>query len=152
MDSKTMIDESIRSYKKLVDNMRPYGSSTSLYRINKPWGYEIWLELNEFYTYKIIHINKGHRASLQSHNFKLETIYIISGSAEILLEDENGNLNSRICECGDGWTVLPNRKHRTTAITDYTAVEVSTSQLDDIIRYHDDNNRESGKIEKEHEI
>ena len=58
--------------------------------INKPWGKEVWLELNDKYCYKRIYINAGQRTSFQYHQKKLETNYIISGQAEVWLENNQG--------------------------------------------------------------
>jgi len=126
--------------------------SISSYRVEKPWGYELWLELNEFYVYKLIHMIAGNQSSLQSHDFKYETNYVIEGEAEVLLENDKGELLSQIFKVGSGWSVPLKRKHRVIAKTNYTALEVSTPHLNDVIRYQDDTNRESGKIKNEHEI
>ena len=60
--------------------------------VNKPWGKEVWLELNDHYCYKRIYINKGYKTSFQYHKKKVETNYIIEGKAEIWLEDEEGKI------------------------------------------------------------
>ena len=144
------IKESLEEYKDLIDNAKPDTLSVSNYRVEKPWGYELWLELNEFYAYKVIHMNKGNKSSLQSHDHKIEANYVIEGEAEVLLENDKGVLESRIFKAGSGWTVPLNRKHRVIAKTDYTALEVSTPHLNDVVRFEDDTNRESGKIDSEH--
>jgi choline kinase/mannose-6-phosphate isomerase-like protein (cupin superfamily) len=118
--------------------------------VYKPWGKEEWLELNDRYCYKRIYINKGYRTSFQYHNFKHETNYIISGDAEIWLEDENGIINKSIMSSGDFFTVVPPRKHRVIALTDIILQEVSTPEVDDVIRIDDEFNRTDGKIENEH--
>lgn len=144
------IKESLEQYKAKIDLSKKDKLSISSYRVEKPWGYEIWIELNEFYAYKLIHMNKGCRSSLQSHDFKFETNYVIEGEAEVILENENGILESFIYNAGAGWSVPLKTKHRVIAITDYTALEVSTPHLNDVIRYEDDSNRASGKINEEH--
>ena len=58
--------------------------------VTKPWGKEIWLELNDSYCYKRIYINAGHQTSFQYHKKKLETNYIIEGEAVIWLENDQG--------------------------------------------------------------
>ncbi len=118
--------------------------------VHKPWGKEVWLELNEKYCYKRIYINEGTRTSFQYHLKKLETNYIISGKAEIWLENEDGIVEKKIMEAGDFFTVIPPRKHRVIAITDLILQEVSTPEVDDVVRIQDDSNRPDGKIEKEH--
>jgi len=118
--------------------------------IYKPWGKEVWLELNDKYCYKRIHINAGTRTSYQYHEQKLETNFIIEGTAKIWLENGNGVVEKRIMEAGEFFTVKPLRKHRVIAITDIILQEVSTPEVDDVIRISDDSGRSSGKIEYEH--
>lgn len=118
--------------------------------IYKPWGKEEWLELNDKYCYKRIYINAGYKTSYQYHNFKRETNYIISGEAEIWLENEEGVVEKKIMKSGDFFNVLPPKKHRVIALTDIILQEVSTPEVDDVIRIEDDTNRENGKIENEH--
>ena len=116
----------------------------------KPWGKEIWLELNDKYCYKRIHINAGFKTSYQIHNFKLETNFIIDGKAEVWLENDEGLVEKFIMNGGDFFTVLPKRKHRVIAITDIILQEVSTPEVDDVVRINDEFNRLNGKIEEEH--
>ena len=59
-------------------------------------------------------------------------------------------MESKIYTVGDGWTVPLGRKHRVIAKESYTALEVSTPHLNDVVRYEDDTNRISGKILDEH--
>jgi len=118
----------------------------------KPWGKEIWLELNDKYCFKTIYINAGYKTSYQYHNYKLETNYLLEGIAEIWLEDENGIINKKPMLKGDSYTIQPKRKHRVKAISNIVIQEVSTPEVDDIIRLEDDTNRPNGKIEKEHNI
>ena len=92
----------------------------------------------------------GNQSSMQLHEKKVEANYVIEGTAEVLLENDDGELESHLFEPGTGWVVPVGRKHRVIAKTDYTAVEVSTPHLDDVIRFQDDTNRSSGKIETEH--
>ena len=144
------IKEALKDYKEDIDNAKPDSLSVSNYRVEKPWGYELWLELNEFYAYKLIHMNAGNKSSLQSHDYKIEANYVIKGEAEVLLENDEGVMESKIYTVGTGWTVPLNRKHRVIAKESYTALEVSTPHLNDVVRYEDDTNRTSGKIESEH--
>jgi len=150
--SKKKIKESLKEYKEVIDSTKSDELSLSHYKVEKPWGYELWLELNKFYAYKLISMKRGHRSSLQLHEFKYESNYIIKGQAEVLLENSEGEMISHIFKAGQGWTVPIGRKHRVIAQTDYMALEVSTPHLNDVIRYQDDNNRESGKIAGEHAV
>jgi mannose-6-phosphate isomerase-like protein (cupin superfamily) len=147
-----LIRETLEEYKEKIDNKKPSNLSISNYKVDKPWGYELWLELNEYYAYKLIYMKAGNQSSLQLHKNKYETNYVISGEAEVLLENEEGKLISEIFKVGSGWSVPIGKKHRVIAKTDYTALEVSTPHLNDVIRYEDDSNRASGKINTEHEL
>ncbi len=144
------IKEALEEYKKPINDAKPDNLSVSTYRVEKPWGYELWLELNEFYAFKLIHMEKGNRCSLQSHDYKIEANYVIEGEAEVLLENDEGIMESKVYKVGSGWTVPLGRKHRVIAKESYTALEVSTPHLNDVVRYQDDTNRQSGKIESEH--
>ena len=118
--------------------------------IHKPWGKEEWLELNDAYCYKRIYINEGYKTSFQYHEFKRETNYIIEGTAEIWLENEEGVIEKTIMKAGDYFNVTPPKKHRVIAITDIILQEVSTPHVDDVFRIDDEFNRTDGKIEAEH--
>lgn len=119
--------------------------------INKPWGKEEWLEVNDFYCYKRIYLNAGHRTSLQFHERKIETNYLISGKAEVWLEDDQGVIQKKIMSAGEYFNVKPPMKHRVVALTDVILQEVSTPEVDDVIRIEDDTRRPSGRIETEHQ-
>ena len=119
--------------------------------VYKPWGKEEWLELNERYCYKRIYINAGYRTSYQYHEFKRETNYIIEGEAEVWLENDQGVVEKKIMKAGEYFNVTPPKKHRVIAITDIILQEVSTPEVDDVIRIEDDSNRADGKIQGEHE-
>lgn len=118
--------------------------------VYKPWGREEWLELNDKYCYKRIYINAGHRTSYQYHMRKTETNYIIEGSAEVWLENDQGVVDKSKMTAGDFFTVVPGRKHRVIAITDIILQEVSTPEVDDVIRLEDDAKRDDGAISHEH--
>jgi NDP-sugar pyrophosphorylase family protein/quercetin dioxygenase-like cupin family protein len=119
--------------------------------VHKPWGKEEWLALNEFYCYKRIYINAGYKTSYQYHKFKYETNYIIEGTAEIWLENDQGIIEKKIMNAGDFFDVIPPRKHRVIALTDIILQEVSTPHVDDVFRINDEFNRTDGKIEAEHQ-
>ena len=120
--------------------------------VQKPWGKEVWLELNEKYCYKRLYINAGHRTSFQYHNEKLETNYIIAGEAEVWLENDQEEIEKTAMKADDFFTVLPGRKHRIIALTDLILQEVSTPEVDDVVRISDDSDRPSGRIESEHQV
>jgi len=145
------VRESLDEYKDTIDKNKSHRLDISSYRVDKPWGHELWLELNEHYAYKLIHMKAGNKSSLQWHEKKVETNYVIEGEAEVLLQNEDGTMESRTYKKGEGWCVPLKTKHRVIAITDYTALECSTAHLNDCIRFEDDSDRGSGRIETEHE-
>lgn len=125
-------------------------SESAAKTVIKPWGREVWLELNDKYCYKRIYINKETRTSFQYHEKKFETNYIIQGEAEVWLENESGTIEKRLMKAGDFFTVQPPRKHRVIALTDLILQEVSTPEVDDVVRIEDDASRPSGRIADEH--
>ena len=134
-----------------MQNTLPEGDASTNKYINtsrivtKPWGREIWLELNDKYCYKRIEITGGFKTSYQVHTYKLETNFIIKGNAEVWLENDDKVVEKFYMKEGDFFTVLPGRKHRVIAITDIILQEVSTPEVDDVIRINDEFNRSDGK-------
>ena len=105
-------------------------------RIEKPWGYELHWAKTGRYVGKILHITAGHALSLQYHNLKDETIYLHSG--RMLFEfEEHGTLTKWEMKPGDVYHVTPKTVHRMTAIEDCDVLEVSTPELDDVVRLED---------------
>ena len=110
-------------------------------RVEKPWGYELHWAKTDRYVGKLIHVNKGHALSLQYHNKKDETIFLWSG--KLLFEIEiDGQLISREMKPGEAVHVTPKTVHRMTAIEDSDIFEVSTPELDDVVRLKDNYGRE----------
>ena len=87
-----LIIDALKSYKDKLEDKKNFPLSVSNYKVDKPWGYEQWLEINEFYAYKLIFMKAGSQSSLQMHEFKYETNFVISGEAKVLLENDNGDL------------------------------------------------------------
>ena len=113
-------------------------------RVEKPWGYEIHWAKTDRYVGKIIHINKGHALSLQYHNKKDETILLWSG--KLLFEiQQDGELQKLEVKPGERFHVTPGTVHRMTAIEDCDVVEVSTPELDDVVRIEDRYGRSDAK-------
>jgi mannose-6-phosphate isomerase-like protein (cupin superfamily) len=105
-------------------------------RVRKPWGYELHWAKTDRYVGKILHVNAGHALSLQYHNRKDETIYLYSG--RLLFEvEEAGQIVKRDMAPGDCVHVRPGTVHRMTAIEDCEVLEVSTPELDDVVRLED---------------
>ena len=102
-------------------------------RVEKPWGYELHWAKTDRYVGKILHVTAGHALSLQYHNVKDETIYLHSG--RLLFESQEGDkLVSREMQPGDRVHITPRTVHRMTAIEDSDILEVSTPELDDVVR------------------
>jgi mannose-6-phosphate isomerase len=109
--------------------------------VEKPWGREIWIAHTDKYALKIIEFNKGARSSLQYHRVKHEHIYVDAGLLQIEQENEAGEMETRALRPGDVVENRPGRKHRVTALEDVRLIEVSTPELDDVVRVQDDYNR-----------
>ncbi len=126
--------------------------------VKKPWGREVWLRepteeekrTGMGYCYKRIYINQGTRTSYQYHERKMETNFIVSGNVEVWLENEAGIVEKTVMGPSEFFTVIPPRKHRIVALTDLILQEVSTSEVDDVIRLQDDTGRGNGRIDDEH--
>jgi len=105
-------------------------------RVEKPWGYELHWAKTDRYVGKIIHINAGHALSLQYHNRKDETILLWSG--KLLFEiQQDGQLVTHEVAPGQRFHVTPGTVHRMTAVEDCDVIEVSTPELDDVVRLED---------------
>jgi mannose-6-phosphate isomerase-like protein (cupin superfamily) len=113
-------------------------------RVEKPWGYElIWAKTGD-YVGKILHINKGHKLSLQYHRTKEETIFVSTGKMLFLIEDESGKMQEVTLLPGEAHHVAVGKKHRMVALEDTDVFEVSTPQLDDVVRLEDGYGRVPG--------
>ncbi len=113
-------------------------------RVDKPWGYELWWARTDRYVGKILHVNKGESLSLQYHNVKDETILIQAGRLrfETRAAGEDGPLAVREMRPGDVFHITPGTVHRMTALEDCDILEVSTPELDDVVRLEDRYGRE----------
>ncbi len=105
-------------------------------RVDKPWGYELHWAVTDRYVGKVLHVNAGHALSLQYHVKKEETILLWTG--RLLFEIQRGDDLARIDMApGDRIHVRPGTVHRMTAIEDCDIFEVSTPELDDVVRLED---------------
>ena len=112
--------------------------------MEKPWGYELHWAKTDRYVGKILHVNAGHALSLQYHNRKDETILLWAG--QLLFEiEKDGALTTREMPPGDRVHVPPKTVHRMTAIEDCDIFEVSTPELDDVVRLEDRYGREDAQ-------
>ncbi len=109
--------------------------------VEKPWGRELWIAHTDKYALKIIEFKQGARSSLQYHNFKHEHVYVDRGLLEVEWENEQGEMETLRLGPGDVVENKPGRKHRVTALEDVRLIEVSTPELDDVVRVQDDYHR-----------
>ena len=106
--------------------------------IQKPWGYEIIWAACDKYVGKQLYINDGHRLSLQKHLVKEETIMVQKGNLTLVVEGLNG-LEEKQLSVGESYHITPGTTHRFWAKNGpVLLVEVSTTELDDVVRIEDD--------------
>lgn len=117
------------------------GAATSQ-RVDKPWGHElIWAHTPQ-YVGKILVIETGRRLSLQKHEIKDESIYVAAGRLRLYLEGDDGVVQAEELGPGESRHVATGRIHRFEAIERCELIEVSTPELDDVVRLEDDFGRE----------
>jgi mannose-6-phosphate isomerase len=105
--------------------------------VEKPWGREVWIAENKKYAGKILEIKKGTRTSLHYHKVKEETMYMFEGEMRVKDKDEK----ETVVKKGESITLKPGEAHRLYATEDLMILEVSTPQLDDVVRVADDYGR-----------
>jgi mannose-6-phosphate isomerase-like protein (cupin superfamily) len=113
-------------------------------RTEKPWGHELLWADTERYAGKILHIEAGGRLSLQYHERKEESLYLLRGRMRLELERADGSWLDAEIEPGTCFHVATGRRHRMTAIETCDVLEVSTAELDDVVRVQDDYGRVAG--------
>ena len=124
-----------------VGSLAPWAVATR--RVDKPWGYELIWAVTDIYVGKVLFVKAGESLSLQYHELKDESWLIQSGRARIELGavgDEE--LAEEVVGPGAAFHYPPGTVHRITAVEDTTILEVSTPQLDDIVRLEDRYGRE----------
>jgi len=110
-------------------------------KTEKPWGFELLFAHTPKYAGKLIFVKKGYRLSLQYHEKKDESIYIYEGKALVEIEGSDGRTESTMLHPGQCIRIPPLTKHRLQAVEDTTLFEVSTPELDDVVRVEDDYGR-----------
>ncbi|HET7727725.1 MAG TPA: cupin domain-containing protein [Candidatus Limnocylindrales bacterium] len=111
-------------------------------RVPKPWGHELIWALTERYCGKLLVIEAGRRLSLQYHERKDESILVLSGRMRLYLAGDDGIVRTEELGPGDARRVPVGRTHRYEAIDRTELLEVSTPELDDVVRIEDDFGRE----------
>jgi mannose-6-phosphate isomerase len=107
-------------------------------RVEKPWGWELIWALTDVYCGKLLFVSAGHSLSLQYHELKDESWYVQDGRAELELSTLGAD-DREVVEIGPGdcFRFRPRTVHRVRALEDTLVVEVSTVQLDDVVRLED---------------
>jgi mannose-6-phosphate isomerase len=111
-------------------------------RVEKPWGYEIWYALTGSYAGKILHVEQGHRLSLQLHERKDESCYLLAGRLLLIKGLTTDELTEQTLGPGQIWRNRPGEIHTVAALEDSDILEVSTPHLDDVVRLRDDYGRQ----------
>ena len=112
-------------------------------RVDKPWGHELIWALTDSYCGKLLHVDAGQSLSLQFHRVKDEAWLIQSGRVKLELGQEgDAVLEEEIVGAGACFHYAPGTVHRVTALEDTDILEVSTPQLDDVVRLEDAYGRE----------
>ena len=106
-------------------------------RVDKPWGYELWWALTDAYAGKLLHLERGHKLSLQFHESKDESAYLLSGRLLLTKGPSEDELTTVELGPGDTWRNLPGEVHTIEALEDCEVLEVSTPELDDVVRLSD---------------
>jgi len=120
---------------------KPASGRVNVVRVPKPWGHEtIWAH-SDRYVGKILHINAGQELSVQYHNKKDETVHLLSGEISYRVKT-NDLLEDMRLRVGESFRITPGTVHQMVALTDCDVLEVSTPELDDVVRLSDKYGRE----------
>lgn len=115
----------------------PAAEASAPRRVEKPWGHEIiWAE-TERYVGKILHVMAGHSLSLQYHERKDETLFLASGRVRLEVGESESHLRTTPFRVGDRIRLAAGTLHRIEALEDSDILEVSTPELDDVVRIKD---------------
>ena len=120
---------------------KPASGRVNVVRVPKPWGHEtIWAH-SDRYVGKILHINAGQELSVQYHNNKDETVHLLSGEISYRVKT-NELLEDMRLRVGESFRITPGTVHQMVAVTACDVLEVSTPELDDVVRLSDKYGRE----------
>jgi mannose-6-phosphate isomerase-like protein (cupin superfamily) len=124
-----------------LESLDPWAHEVT--RVEKPWGYELIWALTDVYCGKVLFVKAGHSLSLQFHREKDESWLVQSGRAKLELGEAGESvLKTEVVGAGAAFHFKPGTVHRVTALEDTTILEVSTPQLDDVVRLEDAYGRE----------
>jgi mannose-6-phosphate isomerase len=123
--------------------VRAKSGRVAVTHVPKPWGHETIWARSDRYVGKILHINAGHELSVQYHNRKDETVYLLSGKIVYKVQrDGDDVLDDTLLEVGESFRITPGTIHQMIAVTDCDVLEVSTPEIDDVVRLSDKYGRE----------
>lgn len=106
-------------------------------KVEKPWGYEELVDINDKYVVKKLFMKKGHKCSIQYHELKRETIVVLTGQLYISIGSSLETLESKVYTQGETVTIEPYTVHRMEAVEDCLYLETSTNELWDVVRLQD---------------
>lgn len=128
-----------------MDNAAPifdpseFSNEPYVKRVEKPWGWELhWVREGEPYIAKLLHIQAGARLSLQVHDAKQESWFLMSGRAAVIWENNKGELIETELQPGRGYSTKLGQKHRLVGVTDCDIIEASTPEAGTTWRLEDD--------------
>jgi mannose-6-phosphate isomerase-like protein (cupin superfamily) len=110
------------------------------YRVDKPWGHELVWARTDRYVGKILHIEPGHVLSLQYHQKKEESIYVLRGEIILRIQQDDTLIERRL-GVGEAFHIRPRVVHQFEAVTPSDLLEASTPELDDVVRLKDNYGR-----------
>src|SRR5215216_195123 len=113
-------------------------------RVEKPWGYELIYATTDRYCGKVIFVKAGEQLSLQFHRKKDETIFVQSGRVEFEIGEPGKPIDIEVVGPGRAFHLAPGTVHRIRALEDTVVLEVSTPEIDDVVRLED----KYGRVEK----
>ncbi len=116
--------------------------ATDVRRVEKPWGYEVVYALTERYCGKVIFVRKGEELSLQFHREKDEVVYLHEGRIELQVGEPGRPLDVEVVTPGRAYRLRPGIVHRWHALEDSVVLEVSTPEIDDVVRLEDQYGRQ----------
>ncbi|HSU92685.1 MAG TPA: cupin domain-containing protein [Gemmatimonadaceae bacterium] len=119
----------------------PKSGPAEVTRVPKPWGHEIIWARTDRYVGKILHIRAGHALSVQYHERKDETVYLLSGELKYWVKTGETMTDMHL-GVGDAFRITPHTIHYMEAVTDCDVLEASTPELDDVVRLTDRYGRE----------
>lgn len=101
-------------------------------QVQKPWGKEVWWAVTGRYVGKVLVVRAGHQLSLQYHKEKLESMLFLQGTGKVILGETEVDAKPGLVV-----TITPGTVHRIKAESDLAVVEVSSPELDDVVRVED---------------